>query len=97
MGSIKIMLKDGAFFFMNNFGDGIFNVYVCEEKDVPKHMKTECEFKGHFTIFTKGWLMYSDCDNEQKQHEFDKGRYFVDLAPDGTTFYIHKQDTDIHA
>ena len=63
---------------------------------LPENVKTD--FKGHFTIFKEGWLMYSDCDNEQKQFQFDKGRYFVELdEEDKTTFYIYKNDEDIHS
>jgi len=93
MGSMKIMLRDGAIFFSNNFGDGIFDVNVCNQDEVP----AGANFKGHFTIFTEGWLMYSDCDVEHKQHKFEKGRYFVSLAKDGVTFFIYKMDEDIHA
>ena len=93
MGSLKIMFEGGSCFFSNNIGDGEYEVYVCdEEKQIPK----EAEFVGHFTIFKKGWLMYSDCDNENKQHAFNKGRYFVSLDKNGN-FYIYKQDKDINA
>jgi len=95
MGSIKILLRDGSIFFMNDFGDGIHNVFICDNQ---KEIKEETDFKGHFTIFTKGYLMYSDCDNEQAQHTFNKGRYFVELSEkDKTTFYIYKVDEDLHA
>jgi len=93
MGSIKIMLRDGAIFFSNNFGDGSFDVFVCDKDEVP----STADFKGHFTIFTEGWLMFSDCDVEHKQHKFGKGRYFVSLAKDGVTFFIYKIDEDINA
>ena len=93
MGSIKIMLTDGSIFFGNDYGDGIHKVNICSQKEVPK----DSDFRGHFTIFTKGHLMYSDCDNEQKQYEFTKGRYFVELGKDGTTFYIYKVDEVINA
>lgn len=95
MGSLKILMDGGCAFFMNDFGDGFFDVFVC---DSEKDIKEETNFKGHFTIFKKGWLMVSDCDNDQKQHEFNKGRWFVGLSKkDGTTFYIYKADEDIHA
>ncbi len=93
MGSIKIMLKGGSLFFMNDFGDGIYDVFICKEKDIPK----KSDFKGHFTIFTEGYLMASDCDNDQKMYKFTKGRYFVSLDLDKTTFYIYKVDEDINA
>ena len=93
MGSIKIMLRDGSIFFGNDYGDGFHDVNICDEDDIPK----DSDFRGHFTIFTKGYLMVSDCDNEQKQHEFTKGRYFVCLDKDMRTFYIYKADEDIHA
>ena len=93
MGSMKVMVEGGSIFFSNDFGDGEFKVFVCKQKEIPK----DTDFRGHFTIFKEGWLMYCDCDNEQKQHKFSKGRYFVDLDKDKTTFYIYKVDEDIHA
>lgn len=93
MGSIKILLRDGSIFFGNDYGDGEFKVNVCQEDELPKEHK----FLGHFTIFTKGYLMYSDCDNHGEQHKFSKGRYFVCLDKDGTTFYIYKIDEDLNA
>jgi hypothetical protein len=93
MGSIKIMTTGCSIFFGNDFGDGVFEVIVCDAKELPK----DTTFKGHFTIFKQAWLMHSDCMNEGKMHTFSIGRYFVDLDKDGTTFYIYKVDNDIHA
>ena len=93
MGCIKIMGSDCSIFFLNGYGDGMHKVNVCKEEEIP----TDADFKGHFTVLKKAWLMYSDCMNEGRQHEFGKGRWFVSLDKDETTFYIYKMDEDLHA
>ncbi len=99
MGSIKILFTDdkdkeqGSCFFMNRFGDGVFNVSVDLSEN---HEYTQGEFLGHFTVIGNAYLMYSDCDNENRQYKFPKGRYFVHLIND-TDFYMYKYDEDLHA
>jgi len=91
MACLKIMVPGGSIFFDNHFGDGIYDVYICKEEEIPK----KAEFEGHFTIFKKGWIMRSDCDNKGKLYKFSKGRYFVYLDHDTCAFYIHKIDEEI--
>lgn len=90
MASIHIMVDGGSLYFDNHFGDGIYNVYLCKKKEVPKR----AEFQGQFIISKEGWLMKLDCSFEEKdkQYKFPKGRYFVYLNEETCDFYIYRLD-----
>jgi hypothetical protein len=91
MASLKIMFDSGSIFFSNGFGDGVYEVYVCEEKGVPK----KAEFLGHFTVLKKAWIMRYDCSNRGKIHTFTEGRYFVFRDNETCKIYIYKNDNEI--
>lgn len=95
MGCIKILSKHMSAFFLNGVGDGEFDVYVYDNK---KNIPNETEFVGHFTVYEEAWLMKMDCSNDSRIHRFGLGRFFVYLDNDNQgTFYIAKEDEDIHA
>lgn len=99
MGSIKIMSESMSCFFDNEVGDGEYEVFVLEDGEELKNEK-DLKFMGHFTIITEGYLMAFDCSefvDEEKQHRFTSGRYFVYLDKENTILYIKKVDDDIHA
>jgi len=96
MGTMKIRLKDGSFFYNNGVGDGEYVVNILEPKDGDPEqiIPNKSNFVGHFTIFTKGYLSGYDCSNSGYLHIFTKGRYFVHLEKDGT-FWINRIDKDL--
>jgi len=91
MGSIKIFNRTMSVFFMNKIGD-VPNTVTIHNKPFKNK---DWEFLGHFTVKTKAWLSYYDCEDD-KIYEFGKGRWFVSLEKD-THFHIEKIDEELHS
>jgi len=93
IGSIRISTIDANFYFMNEYGDGSHDVYVCDEKNKCRGL----EFKGTFEVKKDAWLMAYDCyDENDTEHylcKLNKGRYFVYLKGE-STFYICRQENE---
>jgi hypothetical protein len=87
-GSLRILVDDGIIHYYNNFGDGIFDVYICKKEEVPKM----AQFQGQFIISKKGWLMHCDVDwdDKPKRYKLTKGIYSVYLDCETCDFYIYK-------
>lgn len=91
IGCLRIIADSGTLFYENHFGDGIFDVFICKKAEIPKI----AQFQGCFTVAKEGWLMLSDCgeddlEDPQEQHKFGRGNYSVYLNHKTFTFYICK-------